>query len=216
MKSLSSSIPYPPSSLASLHLNKLLDSHLPTPVSSTSSTFTLPTSNVVSNVNAYTMSSCSPLPPMLSLLPQLFSLHLLCLFFFCPRMLRDFSFAAILCSPSIDSRSAAKNAPPSEAPAVAPDEAGTSTERNVHTAVYEQKLTKYNDSSELYERINNQILSETVIELSNIGNNVNAIVNHLQNPTKLIKFKSLAYNVSHIPPLHRQLPPHICENCFQF
>ena len=131
-------------------------------------------------------------------------------------MLRDFSFAATLCSPSTDSRSAAKKAPSSEAPAVAPGEAGTSTERNVHTAVYEQKLTKYNDSSKLYEQNNNQLLSETVFELSNIVNNVNAIVNHLQNPTKLNKFKFLAYDVSHIPPLHIQLPPHIRENCFQF
>ena len=73
--------------------------------------------------------------PLLHSYPQLPRLRLLRLFLFCPRCCCDFfSFAAILCSPSIDSGFATKNAPPYEAPAVAPAEAGTPVKELVHTA----------------------------------------------------------------------------------
>ena len=64
---LSPSTPYLPSTLAYPNHNRMLDTLLSAPVSSTSSTFTLPTSNVMFTASATTVSFAS-LPPKSSIL----------------------------------------------------------------------------------------------------------------------------------------------------
>ena len=61
---------YPPSTLAYPNLNRMLDSLLSAPVSSTSSTFSLPISTVLSftSVTSISYSSLSALPPISSML----------------------------------------------------------------------------------------------------------------------------------------------------
>ena len=68
MTSLFSSTPYPPSTLAYPHLSQMLESLFSAPVSSTLSTFTQPTTTVMSTVSANTSPSSSTLPPTSSLL----------------------------------------------------------------------------------------------------------------------------------------------------
>ena len=79
---------YPPSTLAYPNLNRMLDSLLSAPVSSTSSTFSLPISTVLSftSVTSISYSSLSALPPissMLTSLPSVLHTLLLRLIHFC-------------------------------------------------------------------------------------------------------------------------------------
>ena len=67
---LTSLTPRPPSTLAYSHLNQMFHSFLSAPVSSTSTTFTLPTTAVISTVSADTISFSSPLVSFSSILPS--------------------------------------------------------------------------------------------------------------------------------------------------
>ena len=72
----------------------------------------------------------------------------------------------------------------------------------VHTAVDKQKMSQYNNASKLFEQYINQLLSEQASDLNKITNNVDGIVSHFQTPSKLTKFKSPAYNIPQMLPLH--------------
>ena len=88
-----------------------------------------------------------------------------------------------------------------------PGDAGTPTERNIHTAVYKQKLDQYNNALKLCEQYLNQRLSEPATEINKNNNNVNAIVNNIQTPSSLAKYKSSAYNTTQLPPLRIYISP---------
>ena len=59
----------------------------------------------------------------------------------------------------------------------------TPTKLIVHTTVYKQKMTLYNNALNLYEYYINQLLFEQASEINKIVNNVNGIVNNLQTPS---------------------------------
>ena len=220
MTSLFSSTPYPPFTLAYPHLSQMLDSLLSAPVSSPSSTFTLPTSTVMSTVSANTSPYSSTLPPTPSLLSSAnFSAT-------------HSSFAPLPLSPQ---EAVATSSHLQEFAAVRqlthdlqqrkprhskrlqlpPGETGISTKHIVHTAVYKQKLTQYNNALKLYEQYITQLLSEQATELNRIYNNVNSIVKNLKNPSKLLNFKSPAFKTTQFLPLRIHTLSDICYNCFQ-
>ena len=59
-------------------------------------------------------------------------------------------------------------------------EAGTPTNRIVHTAVYKQTLTRYYDALKLYELYLGELLTERDANLDKVTQNVNILVNHFQ------------------------------------
>ena len=194
MTSLVSSTPYPPSTVAYRHVNKILDALLSEPVFLTLSTFTLPTSTVMSTTSATTISS-SPFPPIslklssatihaahstaapLPLLPE-----------DAVARLSHHQQLSVVRQLTQDLQQRKPRHP--KRPQLPPGEAGTLTKRIVDTAIYKQKLNHHKNALKLYELYNNQLLYEQATELDKITNIVNAIVNKSQIPSKSAKFKS--------------------------
>ena len=100
-------------------------------------------------------------------------------------------------------------------PQLPPHEAGTPMKRIVHTTVYKQKLTQYNNALKQNEHFINQLLCEQATELNKIIDNVDATVNKLQSPPQLTKFKSSTCKSSQMTPLRIHITPNNCHNCCQ-
>ena len=82
-------------------------------------------------------------------------------------------------------------------PQLPPGEAGSPVQRIVHTAIYKQKLHKYNETLKLYEDHIDELLKQTTAELDKINNNVDSVVTNLHPPpfSKLRKYKSPEYKI---------------------
>ena len=92
------------------------------------------------------------------------------------------------------------------------DEACTPRKRIVHTAMYKStNITKFLN----YEQYNEYLLSERPTEVTKNFNNVDALVNNLQTPSKLAKFKKSIYKSPRLLPLRVHIPRITCHNCFQ-
>ena len=153
MTSPPASTPYPSSTLQYPHLDQMLDSRMSATVSSTSSTFTLPTSTVISNsLSSNTIPFSWPLPPIWSVLPTATqsstSLPL-------PLLPHD----AVATSAHLQQFSAIRQLTRilqqrkprhPERQHLPPGEAGSPTKRIAHTAVYKQKLTQYHIALKLH------------------------------------------------------------------
>ena len=181
------------------HLNKLLDSlHLPN-VLPHSSIFTLPTTAAI--VSRHTTPSIGP---SLHCCPLLLSLPLLAQDVLATSShLQQFSAIRQL---TRDLQKVKPRHP--KRPQLAPSEAGAPTKRIVHTVVYKQNVTQYNDAMKLYERYLNQQLTEQAAELDKNIKNVITLVNHSTPLFKLAKIKSSQYITPKLYSLTVQIPPH--------
>ena len=218
---------YPPSTLAFLLLNQLLDSFLPFSVSSTSSTFTLSSTDASSPdassllyvASLVSSTSTVQLPPISSLLtttasttlPVLSSLQ-------SPVSMTDPTPSlhpkdAVATSPNLQQYSAVrqltndlqrKKPRHPRRPQLPLDGIGPPVRRLVHTAVYKQKIAQYIDALKLYETHLDELFQQTTLELDNINNEL---------PTsKLRKFKLTPSKPRHLSPLNIQIPSHNCSN----
>ena len=95
-------------------------------------------------------------------------------------------------------------------PQLPPGEAGTPVRRIIHTAVYKQKLSQYNQTLKLYEDHNDELLKQTTAELDKTINT------KLQPPSKLRKLKHLEYKIPQLSPLLIQIPSFNCHDCFSY
>ena len=91
-----------------------------------------------------------------------------------------------------------------------PGEAGTPVRRILHPAVYNQKLSQYNQTSKLYEDHIDELLKQTTAELDKI------IITKLQTPFKLRKFKHSEYKIPQLFPLRIQISSHNFHNCSNY
>ena len=171
---------YPPSTLAYPLLNQLLDSFLPFPVSSTSSTFTLSsidTSSPLSVASLVSSTSSVQLPPISSLPVLSSSLQT-------PVSMTDPTLSlhskdAVATSPNLQQNSAVcqltndlqlKKPRHPRRPQLTLDGIGPPVRRLVHTAVYKQKLAQYVDAIKLYETHLDELIQQTTLELDNNNN----------------------------------------------
>ena len=180
---------YPPSTLAYPLFNQLLDSFLPFPVSSTSSTFTLSsidTSSPLSVASLVSSTSAVQLPPMSSLLTTTASttLPVLSSSLQTPVSMTDPTPSlhpkdAVATSPNLQQYSAVrqltndlqlKKPRHPRRPQLPLDGIGPPVRRLVHTAVYKQKLAHYIDALKLYETHLDELIQQTTLELDNINN----------------------------------------------
>ena len=181
---------YPPSSLAYPLLNQLLDSLLPFPVSSTSSTFTLSTMDTSSSLSVASpsyVSSTSTLqsPPSALLVTTTPSLQLPVLSSLPPPALMTAPTLslhpqdAVATSPNLQQYSAVrqltndlqiKKPRHPRRPQLPPDRIGPPVRRLVHTAVYKQKLAQYINALKQYETHLDELIYQTTLELDNIYN----------------------------------------------
>ena len=180
---------YPPSTLAYPLLNQLLDSFLPFPVSSTSSTFTLSsidTSSPLSVASLVSTTSAVQLPPISSLLTTTASTTL-------PVLSSSLQTAvsmtdptpslhpkdAVATSPNLKQYSAVrqltndlqlKKPRHPRRPQLPLDGIGPPVRQLVHLAVYKQKLAQSIDALKLYETHLDELIQQTTLELDNINN----------------------------------------------
>ena len=223
---------YPPSTLAYPLFNQLLDSFLPFPASSTSSTFTLPSidaSSSSSSISSQTttvtslVSSTSPVhlwPPISSLLTTIASttLPVISSSLQSPVEMTDLTSSlypkdAVATSPNLQQYSAVrqltndlqrKKPRHPRRPQPPLDGIGPPVRRLVHTAVYKQKIAQYIDALKLYETHLDELIQQTTLELDEI--------NYTLPPSKLRKFKSPQSKPRHLSPLSIQIPSHNCSN----
>ena len=222
---------YPPSILAYPLLNQLLNSFLPFPASSTSSTFTLPSidaSSTSSSISSQTttvtslVSSTSTvhLPPISPLLTTTASttLPVISSSLQSPVEMTDLTSSlhpknAVTTSPNLQQYSAVRqlttdllrNKPRHPRRPQPPlDGIGPPVRRLVHTAVYKQKIAQYTDAIKLYETHHDELIQQTTLELDKINNTLP--------PSKLCKFKSPQSKPRHLSPLSIQIPSHNCSN----
>ena len=222
---------YPPSTLAYPLLNQLLDSFLPFPASSTSSTFTLPSidaSSTSSSISSQTttvtslVSSTSTvhLPPISSLLTTTASTTLPVISSSLQSSIEmtDLTSSlhpkdAVATSPNLQQYSAVrqltndlqrKKPRHPRRPQPPLDGIGPPVRRLVHTAVYKQKIEQYIDALKLYETHLDELIQQTTLELDKINNTLP--------PSKLRKFKSPQSKPRHLSPLSIQIPSHNCSN----
>ena len=214
---------YPPSSLAYPLLNQLLDSLLPLPVSSTSSTFTLSTMDTSSSLSVASssfVSSTSPLqpPPSSLLVTTTPSLQITVLSSLLHPVLMTASTLplhpqdVVATSPNLQQYSAVrqlthdlqiKKPRHPRRPQLPSHGIGPPVRRLVHTAVYKQKLAQYIDALKMYETHLDELIYQTTLELDNINN---------KPPSKLRKFKSPQFKNRPLSPLNIQIPSHNCSN----
>ena len=222
---------YPPSTLAYPLLNQLLDSFLPFPVSSTSSTFTLSsidTSSTLSSTSSQTTSVASlvsstsavqlPLISSLSTTTASTTLPVLSTSLQTPVSMTDptpflHPKDAVATSPNLQQYSAVrqltndlqlKKPRHPRRPQLPLDRIGPPVRRLVHTAVFKQKLAQYIDALKLYETHLDELIQQTTLELDNINNKLP--------PSKLRKFKLTQWKTRHLSPLNIQIPSHNCSN----
>ena len=232
---------YPPSTLAYALLNKLLDSLLPFPVSSTSSTFTLPTVDttsssstkrpIVASVTSLVSStSAVPLPPISSLLnttasttpPVSSSSNSSPIPITTPSLFLH-QQDAVATSPNLQQYSAVRQLTSDlqkkkprhpKRPQQPPDGIGKLVRRLVHTVVYKQKLTQYIDALKKYEKHLDELIQQTTFELDKLSNNPLP-------PSKVRKFKPPQPQFKQLSPLSIQIPSHNHNsynhhNCFHY
>ena len=227
---------YPPSRVAYPLLNQLLDSFLPFPVSSISSTFTLPT---VATPSSSSTSSSTTLPTVAYVTSLVSSTSAASL----PPISSFFNTTTLTSSPVLSSSvssPASSNSTlflhPKDAVATTPhfqqysavrqltrdlqqkkprhprrpqlpsDGIGKPFRRLVHTVVYKQKLAKYIDALKTYEQQLDELIAQTSFELNKINNNLP--------PSKLTKFKQSQPKNPQLSPLSIQIPSH--HNCYNY
>ena len=214
---------YPPSTLAYPLPYQLLDSFLPFPVSSTSSTFTLSTMDTPSSLSvASLVSSTSTVqsPPSSSLLATTTSLPLpvLSSSLQIPVVMTDPTLSihpqdAVATSPNLQQYSAVRQLTNDlqikkprhlRRPQLPSDGIRPPIRRLVHTAVYKQKLAQYINALKLYETHLDELIQQTTFELDNIKNKLP--------PSKLRKFKPRPSKNRPLSPLNIQIPSHNCSN----
>ena len=159
---------YPPSTVAYPLLFQLLNSMLPVPVFSTSSTFTWLSSSVSSATTTTSTSTLLPIsslmstdvqispPPFRRFFPPSFRPLQTQHFLLCRKMLSPRLHTWNYILPSVTSCFATHDLQQRKPrhpkrPQLLPGEAGTPVRRIVHTAVYKQKLHQYNKTLKLYE-----------------------------------------------------------------
>ena len=221
---------YPPSTLAYLLLNQLLDSFLPFPASSTSSIFTLPfsvtfstSSSISSPTTTVTSLVPSPstvhLPPISSLLTTTASTTLPVISSSLQSSIEMTDLIsslhpkdAVATSPNLQQYSAVcqltndlqrKKPRHPRRPQPPLDGIGPPVRRLVHTAVYKQKIAQYIDALKLYGRHLDELIQQTTLELDKINDTL---------PSKLRKCKSPQSKPRHLSPLSIQIPSHNCSN----
>ena len=218
---------YPSSSLAYPLLNQLLDSSLPFPVSSTSSTFTLSTMDTsLSVASSSSSSSSSPVSstpilqqPLSSLVTTTSSLQIPVISSLPhPTLLTNSTLPlhphdAVAISPNLQQFSAVRQLthdlqirkprhpkrPQLSSHGNVPPVRGL-----VHTVVYKQKLSQYIDALKLYETHLDELIYQTTLELDNINSKLP--------PSKLRKFKSPPFINRPLSPLTIQIPSHNCSH----
>ena len=214
---------YPPSTLAYPLLSQLLDSFLPFSVSSTSSTFTLSSTDASSPLSVASLVSSTPtaqLPPISNLLTTTASttLPVLSSSLQSPVAMTVHTSSlhpkdAVATSLNLQQYSAVrqltndlqrKKPRHPRRPQPPLDEIGPPVRRLVHTAVYKQKIAQYIDALKLYETHLDELIHQTTLELDNINNTLP--------PSKLSKFKSTQSKPRHLSPLNIQIPSHNCPN----
>ena len=214
---------YPLSALAYPLLNQLLDSLLPFPVSSTSSTFTRSTMDTPSSLSVASLVSSNSTvqsPPSSSLVTTTPSLPLPVLSSSLPPpvVMTDSTLPlhpqdAVATSPNPQQYSAVRQLTNDlqipkprhpRRPQLPPDGIGPPVRRLVHTAVYKQKLAQYINALKLYETHLDEHIYQTTLELD--------IINNKLPPSKLRKFKSPQFKNRSLSPLHIQIPSHNCSN----
>ena len=161
------------------------------PVSSTSSTFTLPSLPVSSRDVATTTTSTSTLPPISSLMSTavrispIQSSSIIPSSSSCTTNLPFLPQAAVATSSHLQQYSAVRqltsdlqqrNSRNAKRPQLPPGEAGTPVRRIVHTAIYKHKLNQYNYTLKLYENHINELLKQTTAELDKIITKVDSVV----------------------------------------
>ena len=180
---------YPLSTLAYPLLNQLLDSFLLFSVSSTSSTFTLSSTDASSPLSLQSLVSSTStvqLPPISSLLTTTASTTLPVLSFSLqsPDAMTDPTSSlhpkdAVATSPNLQQYSAVrqltndlqrKKPRHPRRPQLPLDGIGPPVRRLVHTAVYKQKIAQYIDALNLYETHLDELIQQTTLELENINN----------------------------------------------
>ena len=83
-----------------------------------------------------------------------------------------------------------------------PGEAATPTQRIVHTVMYKQKLSQYNNAQKLHENYIDELSTKQTAELEQLIITVDAIVNKCKSKhtSKLSKFRHAAYYEPQITP----------------
>ena len=217
---------YPSSSLAYPLLNQLLDSSLPFPVSSTSSTFTLSPMDTSLSVASSSSSSSSPVSstpilqqPLSSLVTTTSSLQIPVISSLPHSTLLTNSTVplhphdAVATSPNLQQFSAVRQLTHDlqirkprhpKRPQFASHGNVPPVRRLVHTVVYKQKLSQYIDALKMYETHLDELIHQTTLELDNINNKLP--------PSKLRKFKSPPFINRPLCPLTIQIPSHNCSH----
>ena len=223
---------YPSSSLAYPLLNQLLDSLLPSPVSSTS-TFTLSTmdtslsvassphtslSMAPSSSSSSSVSSTPTIDPPLSSLATTTSLQIPVISSLPHPTLLPFSTIplhpqyAVATSPNLQQFSAVRQLTHDlqiqkprhpKRPQLSLGN-GPPARRLVHTVVYKQKLSQYIDALKMYEKHLDELIYQTTLQLD--------IINNKLPPSKLRKFKSPPFTNRPLSPLTIQIPSHNCSH----
>ena len=205
---------YPPSTLAYLLHTQLLDSFLSFSISSTSSTFTISSTDASSPLSVASLVSSTStvqLPPISSLLTTTASTNPSDFFFSsissCDDTPHSFS-SPQRCSRHFSQSSTIfcrrKKPRRPRRPQLPLDRIGPPVRRLVHTSVYKQKTAQYIDALKLYETHLDEIIQQTTLELDNINNTIP--------PSKLRKFESTQSKPRHLSPLNIQIPSHSCPN----
>ena len=222
---------YPSSSLAYPLLNQLLDSLLPFPVSSTSSTFTLSTMDTSLSVtsssdtslsvasSSSSVSSTTTLqPPLSSLATTTPSLQIPVISSLPHPTLLPISTIplhphdAVATSPNLQQFSAVRQLthdlqikkPRHPKRPQLSNGNGPPVRRLVHTVVYKQKLSQYINALKMYEKYLDELIYQTTLQLD--------IINNKLPPSKLRTFKSPPFTNRPLSPLTIQILPHNCSH----